>query len=108
MDIEQLKLVLEMVDTATEGAMWFAFAWLAKGFITSLIGYGLAGFVVYRLSHMVVNLVGSHGALYSMRSTDPGISDSMAYGAFLPDEISKIISTHRRGCEAILAERNAK
>jgi len=108
MDIEQLKLVLEMVGTATEGATSFAFAWLAKGFVTSMVGYGLVAFVVYRLSRMAVELVTPQTTLHVMRKSDPTIDDSAKIGPMMPWEIRSLLNTHQRGCEAIKAERDGK
>ena len=106
MDIEQLKLVLEMVGTATEGAMWFAFAWLAKGFITSLIGWVLGGYVLYYLARFATEALNRVSAMYAMRDADP--RTSRCTGILIGSEIRDIVNTHRRGCEAIMAERNAK
>jgi hypothetical protein len=108
MDIEQLKLVLEMVGTATEGAMWFAFAWLAKGMFVDLVGYGLAGFITYQISQMVLKLVAPFTSLYTMRSADPAISEGDKSGEMYSRHTRVIIATHARGCEAIKAERNGQ
>lgn len=106
MDIEQLKLVLEMVGTATEGAMWFACAWLAKGFITSLVGYAFAGILVYKLSHAVLCLAAPFTSFHAMRTVDPTIHDKD--GPVYTRHVNAIINTHRRGCEAIKAELNGQ
>ena len=105
MDIEQLKLVLEMVGTATEGAMWFAFAWLAKGAFVDLVGYGLAGFITYQLSRMVLKLVAPFTSLHTMRAIDPTIHDNEKSGELWARQARAIVKTHQRGCEAIKADR---
>lgn len=39
MDIEQLKLILETIKAAGQGAQTFALLWLLKGFITTVISW---------------------------------------------------------------------
>ncbi len=122
MDIEQLKLVLEMVGTATEGAMWFAFAWLAKGAVIDLVGWSLVGFAIYKLASVLMAALdnekankerehdnsGAQSFLAQMRDADPSINTALKYGSITVADERAIKLTHRRGCEAILAERHAK
>ena len=38
----------DCIAVAPDGAMWFAFAWLAKGAFIELVGWGLIGFAIRR------------------------------------------------------------
>lgn len=112
MDIEQLKLVLEMVGTATEGAMWFAFAWLAKGAVVELVGWGLFGYFLYQVASLMRKALDDIRAdwkatafMFAMRDIDPDVAYKT--GDLTRTESLAIQQTHSRGCEAILAERNA-
>ena len=49
MDIEQLKLILEMVGVAGGGAKDLALLWFALAFFQSLIGWAFGFFCVYFL-----------------------------------------------------------
>jgi hypothetical protein len=119
MDIEQLKLVLEMVGTATEGAMWFAFAWLAKGAFVDFAWWSLVGYATYKLASIVSNSLecdrkakeldsSARVLVVAMRDADPSISASLKYGSVTVTDECTIKNTHRRGCEAIMAERNGE
>ncbi len=112
MDIEQLKLVLEMVGTATDGAMWFAFAWLAKGAFVELVGWGLFGYFIYQVASIMRKTLDdvriekqATAFMIAMRKIDPDVACKSGYLTH-PESLA-MQDTHRRGCEAIEAERNA-
>lgn len=46
MDIEQLKLVIDMLSNAGEGVFWIAILWIAKGYF---IGMLVAGTIITSL-----------------------------------------------------------
>ena len=69
MDIEQLKLILEVVGAASDGAKDLALLWLGLAFFKSTIGWGF-GFTVlyaaYRLARRAIipdSLLGTIGEL---------------------------------------------
>lgn len=106
MDIEQLKLILEMVGTVTDGAMWFAFAWLAKGVLANVLVISVTAYAVFRITNLIRDGIHHGSALRDMRALDPTVLSKR--GELERGELNCIAETHRRGCEAILAERNAK
>ncbi len=53
MDIEQLKLILETVGEASEGASTIAMIYLLKGYFSSILSSGVILFVIHRVSKMV-------------------------------------------------------
>ena len=106
MDIEQLKLVLEMVGTATEGAMWFAFAWLAKGILANVLTLSVIAYAVFRLTNLIRDAIHHSGVLRDMRAINPDTPNR--FGDIERYELKAIEEAHRRGCEAIQAERDGQ
>jgi hypothetical protein len=45
--LEELKLVLEVVQNVSDGAMWIAIMWIAKGYLSLLLGYGFGFLIIY-------------------------------------------------------------
>ena len=106
MDIEQLKLVLEMVGTATEGAMWFAFAWLAKGVLVNVLVLSVVAYAVARVTNLIRDGIHHGSVLRDMRAIDPAVMSK--HGELERGELNCIVKTHSRGCEAIKAERDGQ
>jgi hypothetical protein len=46
MDIEQLKLILETIGAAGDGALWFGILWLSKGIIITMLWLALIMYVM--------------------------------------------------------------
>ena len=106
MDIEQLKLVLEMVGTATEGATWFAFAWLAKGFVSKLVGCCVVVYAIHRIASLISSGIKTMDTLRDMRGVNPKLRDYEKSGELTASHLSAIKDVYLTGCAAIKAERN--
>lgn len=59
MDIEQLKLILETVNAAGEGAYSIAIFWIARELLIGVLWWAAFVYAVYRVSRIFLSLVGS-------------------------------------------------
>ncbi len=57
MDIEQLKLILEMVSGLGDSAFTVALFWIGKYFLSMLLKYALFFFIVYKLFNFFYSLI---------------------------------------------------
>ena len=57
---EELKAILETLSSLGEGSFLFACLWLAKGFISVIVGYGVLLYVILRASKIILGLIGSY------------------------------------------------
>ena len=56
MDIEQLKLILETLGNAGEGAMMFALLWLGKNYLGMLLMFSLLFYIARFVSTFFLNI----------------------------------------------------
>lgn len=97
MDIEQLKMILEAVTSATDGATEFAIWMIAINFSKALLGYLLAGvgiFAAYRLIKKIIAACTEDSWARNLR----GISDPRSnYGSLTESEKKRILDLLRKG-----------
>ena len=69
MEIEQLRLVLETVGSAGEGAFTIAIVYMVVGVLKCLIGTGAFIFVVLKIGQLVSSNIGHSQFLMRLRDT---------------------------------------
>lgn len=52
MDIEQLKLILDIIKDTSNSALWIAIAWIAKGYFTSIMWF-MFGLITLRYAFIL-------------------------------------------------------
>lgn len=57
MDIEQLKIVLETVKGVGDSTLTVVGLWLARDFVITLLGYGVAIFGIKKAAELLTQLV---------------------------------------------------
>ena len=97
MDIEQLKLILETVGAAGEGAFVIALLWIAKGYFTAALGFTVIPIVIVKIAGKVQQMTETYQLLNRIRAQVCG--QSSAYGSFTKSEIAEITAAVDRGME---------
>lgn len=64
MDIEQLKLILETMGSAGQGAFWFGLLWLSKGIVITGLWIGV---IIYTLRIKIAPFFVNLGLLESIK-----------------------------------------
>ena len=59
MNMDQLSLILEAVGKASEGAALFAYLWLAKEALTSILTASVFGGLIFSIFKVVNTLISS-------------------------------------------------
>lgn len=57
MDIEQLKLILETVGEASDGASTIAMVWIFQGYFTAVLSACITVAVVYLITKMITGFI---------------------------------------------------
>ena len=99
MNLEELKLILDVVQGATNGAMTIAVLWILKGYFIGLLAAGVILFIAHRAGLLLAAIPFTH-TLQLMVNEEPG---------FLHGRVKlKITDILAKGLEAQAEEKRKK
>ena len=67
MNIEELKVVLEMVKGVSNGAVDVALVWMAREYFTTLIGAGVGVFAIVKVGALLTRIIDNVGMAATLR-----------------------------------------
>jgi hypothetical protein len=99
MDIEQLKLILETVGTATDGVRDFAIAWLAIEAAKYVLGYAVGAACLVATYKIMMRLIGALRENMFAKEIRNLVCPELPYGEITDREKREIMEVVKAGME---------
>lgn len=103
--LEELKVIMETLGTATGAAKQFGLFWLGIELIKTIFAYALGGAVILVAWKLVSKVVISIQEQSFVRSLRYLVRTDMAYGAITIEEKTEILSVIKKGLISLEEEK---